>query len=681
VFLLITRGRRIRFARFLQQAVDRDVLCPAGPWYRFRDLSVQDYLVRVHLAALEERSQRIVTATGARARLVRLGSPNAILRLAVDLGGGAALGIYAAVVANCPPGDHAVWGTAIPNGLLALVLVFLGSFILLGLAMGGMRWSLGTAGMSPRARLAVSGAVACAAGLLLGLLGPGAVRHAVAVVVVTLTPAALLAGLGGWACFLVHRRWQARRAWLARHAADALLMLVTGAALLLLLHRDLVSAQAAAAPLFPLAAWLSIRGWRAMNESDRFAVRAAADIAVSLMLGGCLVLLLVWLANLLHMPPAEAAVLRGALGRAGAVIDLPWWSWMALYLVLAGTSLAFALWPGKLAKPIGWFTRLRLVPSAEVTRRVLAAAHVGLLAIVLVGAAAPTATASALRARLAARYAETLTGTLQARGEAAAYQAITTAFSQASRPQLTTLADLVRSIDGVSKPPPGQQGATSTELDLARRLGELQARTFALRPQAVTQAEAAVARRHGLDSPPADAGDENKRLGELDTAEHEEQATQKLADRAADLAATAIAQSLQLPGLGHTEVVQVLQEYLSGLVENSPLKDVFAAWAGRIAGRSEPPPAAELVIPEPRRLKDAASAALNSELASTGVNNRDEAKHFLKDTGITAAVDLTNQVRFLQENSGPCAGCAHPVYPSGWDAPITDDHQEPDDGV
>ncbi len=679
LFLLITRRRRIRFHRFLEEAVDRDVLCPVGPWYRFRDLAVQDYLIGLYLAVLEERERRIVTATGARARLVSLMSPKALGRLAVDLGGGAGLGIYAAVVANCPPGDHAVWGTAIPNGLLALGVVFLGGFILLGLAVGGIRWSLGTAGMSSRARVAVLATVVCAAGLSFVLLGPGAVRHGAAVAVGMLTPAVLVAVLGGWACVLVHRRWRAARIWPARHAADALLMMVTGTAILLLLHRDLVSAEAAAAPLFPVAAWLSIRGWRAMNESGRFAVRAAADIAIALMLGGCLVLLLVWLANLLHMPAAEVAVLRGALGRFGALIDLPWWTWAALFLVLAGTSLALAVWPGKFAKPIGWFTRLRVVPSAEVTRRTLTAVHVGLLVIVLIGAAAPTVTAPALRARLAARYTETLSGTLQARGQIAPYQAITREFSQASRLQLTPLADLVLGIDAVSKPSSGQPDATSTELDLARRIGELQARTLALRPQAVTQAEAAVTRQRGFDAPAADAGEENKRLGALDTAEHEEQVTEELADRAADLAATAIAQSLQLPGLGHTEVVQIIREYLSGLIENSALKDVFAAWIGRITGRSEPPPPAELVIPDPGRLKDVANAALNSELASTRVNSAADARQFLNETGITAVVDLTNQVRYLQENSGPCAGCAHPVYPSGWDVPVTDDHEEPDD--
>jgi hypothetical protein len=508
----------------------------------------------------------------------------------------------------------------------------------------------------------VPAALACVAGLIVGLLGPAMVGHGIAVTAVALMPAVLVAAVGGWACALVHRRRQASPHWPVRHVADVLLMAVTGTAILLLFHRDLVSAQAAAGLLFPVGAWLSIRGWRALNDADKFALRAAADIAASLMLGGCLVLLLVWLANLLHMPAAEVAALRGVLGSAGAILDLPWWTWAVLYLVLAGVSLASAVWPGQLAKVIGWFTRLRVVPSAEVTRRVLTAVHVGLLVTVLIGLAAPAAAGPALRARLAARYTETLTDTLRARGELAAYQAITREFSQARPTLLTPLADLVVQIEAISAPSPGQDDATGTELDLAQRIGELQAVTLAPRPPGVAGAEAAVTRQD-LSPLPASAGEENKRLGELDAAEQKGEASEKLVDQAAELAATAVAQALQLPGLGHTEVVQVVREYLSGLIENSPLRDVFAAWAGRITGRSAPPPAAELVIPDPGRLKDAADTAMTSELAKTPVTDRAAAERLGGETGIVAAVKLANQIRYLQEGSGPCGGCAQPEHP------------------
>jgi hypothetical protein len=146
-------------------------------------------------------------------------------------------------------------------------------------------------------------------------------------------------------------------------------------------------------------------------------------------------------------------------------------------------------------------------------------------------------------------------------------------------------------------------------------------------------------------------------------AQHEDDATRRLADQAAELAATAVSKALQLPGLGNTEVVQVIREYLSGLIENSPLKDVFAAWAGRIAGRSAPHPAAGLVVPDPERLKAAAAAETTSEVAKKPVTDPAAVKRLLGETGVVAAVDLANQVRFLQEGSGPCDGCARPEPP------------------
>ncbi len=105
------------------------------------------------------------------------------------------------------------------------------------------------------------------------------------------------------------------------------------------------------------------------------------------------------------------------------------------------------------------------------------------------------------------------------------------------------LIAMVVQIDDISRPVAGQSGATGTELDLARRLGELQ-------------------------------GD-------------------------------ALAAALHIPRIGELEVVQVIAEYLGGLVENSPLKDVLADWAGRFTGAHAPPPAEETVVPDPARLKAA----------------------------------------------------------------------------
>ncbi len=438
-------------------------------------------------------------------------------------------------------------------------------------------------------------------------IGPATVRHGVAVFAVTLMPAADITVLGSCVCVLAHRRWRAARHRLVRHAADALLAGVTAVAILTVVDRGLLGAQGAAGLLFPVAVWLSILGWRAMNDSRNRAVRAVADIAVSLMLGITLVLLLVWLANLLHMPSAEVAILRDTLDHIGKAVDQPWWTLTGLYVLLAGASLAFALWPGRLARMTRGFSRLRVVPLAVASRRVLTGVHIGLLVIALIGLAVPAAVGPALRARLTDRYTQTLVDNLRARGELAAYQEITREFPLLRPSLLAALADVLIRIDDFSKPSDGKRGATPVELDLAMRIGELQAATLAPRPPDVVQTEDAAARQAGFDTPPADATQESKRLAELDSAEKQDDATERLVDQAAELAAGAVANALQLPGLGDAEILQVIKEYLSGLIENSPLKDVFAGWAGRIPGRSgdAPPSAAKLMVPDPGLLKTA----------------------------------------------------------------------------
>jgi hypothetical protein len=130
-----------------------------------------------------------------------------------------------------------------------------------------------------------------------------------------------------------------------------------------------------------------------------------------------------------------------------------------------------------------------------------------------------------------------------------------------------------------------------------------------------------------------------------------------------------VARALQLPGLGDTEIVQVIREYLSSLIEDSPLKDVFAAWAGRIAGGQEPPAAAAAVVPDPERLKDAAVAAAGREVARTPVADPAEIVRLAGQAGVVAAVDLVNQVRYLQEGNGPCDGCTRPERPADRNGP------------
>jgi hypothetical protein len=693
--LLFRRRRWAGFRRLLEGAADRRVLAVSGAYYQFRDPSVPRYLLGLQQTAAgqrqqraAERKQRIAAAAtgkhGVRPWLLGQLSGGQLsggrrTRVLIDAGAGTALAVAGGLVYRAVPGWHSVAGALLDGLGLIAAAAGIGVVVLAlaGLAFDrlawALRWSLWlTDRMPPSAQVAAAATAVAAAGLLTALIGPAAVRHGIAVSAVAVMPAATVAVAGGWASMLVHRRWRAARRRVLRYAADVLLAATAGVAVLLLADRNSPGAQASAALLFPVAVWLSITGWRAMNGSRRFAVRAAADIVVALLLGSTLVLLLVWLANLLRMPPAEVRVLRGALGRAGAAVDLPWWLWTALFALLAGASLAFAVWPGPLKRAAGWFARLRVVPSVTVTSRVTSGVHIGLLVVVLVGLAAPAAVEPALRARLADRYTETLTDDLRAHGELTAYRQTQRAFGTIDLPLLVPLADLVLQIDRTSRPRDGKHGATDVELDLARRMGQLQAAALALHPPDIAGAEAAAARQAGLDEPAADPDAENQRLARLDSADKEDDATERQVDQAAELAAAAVAKALPLPGLGDTEIVQVIKEYLSGLVEDSPLKDVFAAWAGRIAGRSEPPAAAAAVVPDPEQLKRAAEAATASELARTPVTDPAAVSRLSGETGVAAAVALENQVRYLQEGHGPCDGCARPEPPADRHGP--EDH-------
>ena len=260
----------------------------------------------------------------------------------------------------------------------------------------------------------------------------------------------------------------------------------------------------------------------------------------------------------------------------------------------------------------------------------------------------------------------------RAHGELAAYRQTQRAFRAIGLPLLAPLADLVFQIDRISRPRDGRRGATGVELDLARRMGQLQAVALRLNPPDIAAAEAAATREAGLNEPAASPDAENERLARLDSARKEDAATERLVDQAAELAASAVARALPLPGLGDTEIAQVIKEYLSSLVEESPLRDVFAAWAGRIAGRDEPPGAAEAVVPDPARLKDAALAAAGREVARTPVTDPAAVSRLAAETGVTAAVDLANQVRYLQEGNGPCEGCTRREPPAERRGP--DDH-------
>jgi hypothetical protein len=224
------------------------------------------------------------------------------------------------------------------------------------------------------------------------------------------------------------------------------------------------------------------------------------------------------------------------------------------------------------------------------------------------------------------------------------------------------LATIVTKIHSISSPPRGTSDATITERDLAGGLGQIQATTLHLTAtHSVLSAHQAVTDLAHFDPPIRDAGDLTDRLNRLDTQQEKADTENRLVNQAAELAATAVANLIQVPDLGENEIVQIVREYLSGLVENSPLKTVFAAWAERLPGDPAPPRAEEMVVPNPAQLKQAALAELTQLVDPSTldqVQTRTQA-----ESSADAAVDLVNEVRYLDENTGPCDGCQQLLRP------------------
>jgi hypothetical protein len=608
------------------------------------------------------------------ARLPQL-TDETLHRVAVYVAGGLVAGNVMLAAGNVGSEQHNWWGWLLIGAPLVW-LSFIGMIALTSVALravvGGLRWSLSlTSRMSPHARVGAPACLVALAGALVVLIGPGAARHTVTTLAVFMFPCVIVMGVGVWLALLTHSHWHnAPRRW-QRRAAYVLLAPVAAAAVLAMGAHDSLAAQATVGLLVPVAVWAAARMWRAMSTSSLATMRALDDIAVSLMLGLPLMALLVWLpdrldyrdiemlADALHIPPAGVATVRETLRSAGKYVELPQRWWLGFYVLLAGASVLFALRPGLLPAMIRQLPRLRIVPSTNANHRLATGVRIGLLVTALVAAAAPTAVAPGLQTHLAAQYSQTLAENLREHGELVAYTEFQNAFN--ARPaaaRMAPLYDMLSDIGKASRPAPDQPPDAGTALGLARRMGELQAQTLALSaPPAITQAAVAATQQAGFDTPLRDTGNLSERIKKLGHEHADEHATIEQVHRAGELAAKAIAVAAPSREFGNVEVVQVVKEYLSGLVE-SPVKDVFAGWVGHVTGAQPPPSAAEIVVPDGPRLKKAAAAALDAELA--GIVISDPAalgKLQLGPDDIVTAVHLTNATRHLQGQRGPCHDC------------------------
>jgi hypothetical protein len=668
---------RVRFVPLLEDAADRGVLRRTRGGYAFRDHALRARLTANGQAAranhAELRAHRLARKT-ARSALVRGLAGKGRLRACADFTAGAiaaagvAFGIFVArhggVVSHSggAPIPWALYPLSAFIGAIAGALAGGVAFWLLFLVAGVSEITLSyLPPLSRRGWLSLTAAAAALAAVLVAVAGT-----LLAQVAAYALPAALVAACGTWACVLVFRRTRAlRRRW-QRAAPDVVAAATIGATLLMLIDHRLLTTLPAAGLLFPAAAWGSFLLWRKMSGSRRLPVRAAADLVFALLLGGVVVLLLVWLANLLDMPRAEVAALRELLGRVGELADLPWWAWTGAWLLLAAASLAFIRWPGRLRNAAKRFERWRAVAVAEVTERALTGLHVGLMALVLVGLAAPPALTSALGRRVSAAYEVAFQRELVEQGELAAYTAITTQL--ASQPRSPVLNQLVAKIHEVS-PPDDESEASGTETENARRLGEAQALALALAAAPhLDQAARAAAAADGLAEPVPEPSDLGDRAADVQQEQKKEDDTAKRVEEAGDLAAKVVASLISVPSLSDNEVVQVVREYLAGLIEDSPLKDTFAAWIGRLPGAKPPPDATAEVVPVPERLEQAATAQLSAEFTDEGSLDP-VTDMFVPDPALTKAqseapldgsVDIINQARYAQDQSGACSGCSVP---------------------
>jgi hypothetical protein len=566
--------------------------------------------------------------------------PIPIVRASVDLGLGSGIAIAFGLWRLSTPASKASWTAPV-----GVTFFGLGLTVLVIAAIGAVLVTVAAAVETGAWRAPVVAGVTV---LLFWLLVPRASLIGALVARGMLSVAPVLA-FGLWLCLLTRSRGPVAR-W-PRYAADLLIVGVVAAGLIVVFRTDRL---VGAGLLFPLGVAPAFRLWRAMGRSTRPAVRAGADVVLSVLLGTELLLLFVWAADLLRLSPREVSALRGILAAAGSASGFPWWSWVVLYGLLVLAGLALTVWPVRLARLAKVAHRLRVVPAVGAARRLLTVAHLALLIAVLIGLTAPAALRATIGDRLRAEYTVALRRNLEAVGEQAAYRRI----HDLPPPRSSThpLADMLAKIHSISPPPPGSDEATTTERHLAARLGGLQARTLpsgfapgwqATRPAG--RALVAFSRDSGL----------RRRLSGLQTLRQRAQDAGHRTRQIGELAAVVIANLVQAPNLGRAEVVQLVTEYLSGLIENSPLKDFFTSWAERVAGTPEPPATERLVVPNPLGLELVASDALNEER----LNQRIPGTPLPREAPIDASVDLANQARYLQERTGPCAGCPRPVRP------------------
>jgi uncharacterized membrane protein YgcG len=399
-----------------------------------------------------------------------------------------------------------------------------------------------------------------------------------------------------------------------RWMGDVPLVATVAIGLAALIRPRLITADPAVGLLIPTAVWLAVQGWHLMSDSKYRVVRASADVATALLLGTILDLIVVWGANLAGLPALKVARTRHLLSAVAAGNSPSWWYSAIPLLLIAGAYLALARWNDRLAatgaragrsRVIRWLQdlpgigqfRLRSgVAAFNFSRRMMTFLHVGLLLASLVGLTAPGLLMRTLHGELQAPYAIAYHADLEARTEILAYRQLTREVAAASPGQR---AEMRADVEEIASGPVDAWDLGQEQGAYLARSGQAPAGED---PESAPQQAASMT--VATEAAEVQAEEEDS----IEDADH--------ADQAGSTAAAAIGTILSIPN--GNPATQVLQEYLGGLIEESPVADALARLVGRAAGGGMDDLSAEQAISPEEAEEEAASDGSASSSGSGG---------------------------------------------------------------
>jgi hypothetical protein len=455
--------------------------------------------------------------------------------------------------------------------------------------------------------------------VVIGVLAAWWVAVVAAAGVVSALPSLLPLGCAAYVGVLTFRDDPRPGRW-----AEVFLAGAVGVGLAAVFRPGIVADDPAAFLLFIAIGWLAARMWRSMSDSGNRMIRGSADVATALLLGATLDLVVVWIGNLAGLPALTVLRVSHLLNAVAAGSDPAWWYLAVPLLLLAVGYVALIRWGSRLAELGAWAQRRRLVGSArklpgigtlrprlaiaafDSSRRLMQFLHVGLLLVPLVGMTAPALFGQAVLGPLRPRYFIAYDAERNADAQVLAYRQLTREVAAASPSQRAALRNSVADITSTLNGSGGAGGVWFTAASPAAGLGEEEGAYLEQAGEAATGVEPAP--------PPLATSSATAIAAQVEAEEGDADEAESYADKAGASAAAAIATLLSIPPGGGA--VQILQEYLGGLTEESPVADALAGLAGRLGGDVAGDPDVEQALnPGP-----AEQAAASGEISQAGDN-------------------------------------------------------------